>query len=325
MNARSREALAQSRRALQNPYAHIEELESSAALQASNPADSALLVAIRSSRRLMEDPYAYVDDDGFSGISNAAQSQDLSISTPRLTADPLPSQRGGSARTARRDVAAEVRRIHQEVWRRRSEFLQGNEAVDPVDLLDPAIALALLDFKSEYAVSLGTFRKGSQLIEVAGLIDRPNKRVQVSLELSPPVRRFTLAHELAHAVMHPHLSGVHRDRPLDGSALARDMNEWEADRFATLFLQPERLVRKHFRSRFGTERFELTEATIVALGGEAVCGAPGEIGLRALSRLLAGAERFDGRQFCSLAEQFQVSRETMAIRIEELRLIDTHE
>ena len=42
---------------------------------------------------------------------------------------------------------------------------------------------------------------------------------------------------------------------------------------------------------------------------------------RDLSRVLASAEQFDGRHFASLARQFCVSIEAMAIRLEELGLV----
>jgi hypothetical protein len=44
--------------------------------------------------------------------------------------------------------------------------------------------------------------------------------------------------------------------------------------------------------------------------------------LRQLSRVLASAEHYNGLQFNSLANQFRVTNEAMAIRLEELELLE---
>lgn len=317
-----RAALAKSRRALQNPYAHIEELETLTSSSAEIEPGDASPDAIRASRRLMEDPYAHVDEVGYSASARKerrVEGDTFTTGNTVPTKSPREVQRPPSLKP---DVADEVRRIHRLIWEHRNEIAGAVGGSDPIRLLDPEIALHLLGFKTEFVPELGTYRRGTTVIEVAGAIDRRSRLVRLSLKPTAYARRFTLAHELGHAVMHPQLSGLHRDRASDGSALARDGSELEADVFASLFLMPEKLVRSYFRGRFRSERFAFTQEAIIALGGEAVCATPGDLSLRAASRLLAGAGRFDGRQFLSLREEFQVSRETMAIRIEELDLID---
>jgi len=44
--------------------------------------------------------------------------------------------------------------------------------------------------------------------------------------------------------------------------------------------------------------------------------------LRQLARILASARSYNGRHFPSLADQFHASVEALAIRLEELALID---
>jgi Zn-dependent peptidase ImmA (M78 family) len=88
---------------------------------------------------------------------------------------------------------------------------------------------------------------------VAGIIDKDKKEVFISRRYPVAVRNFTAAHELGHAIMHQQ-SGLHRDKPIDGSAGGqRDPIEKEADYFAACFLMPEKLVCSVFKQRFPDE------------------------------------------------------------------------
>lgn len=85
---------------------------------------------------------------------------------------------------------------------------------------------------------------------------------------------------------------------------------------------PERLVRARFAGVFATDCFVLDEETVFALSR---CS-PSDFQkkcktLRDLSRTLANAEYYDDLRFVSLACQFRVSIEAMAIRLEELGLL----
>jgi Zn-dependent peptidase ImmA (M78 family) len=115
---------------------------------------------------------------------------------------------------------------------------------------------------------------------------------------------------------------VHRDRPADGPQQRRDPLEREADRFATFFLMPGRLVLIRFKATFAQDRFSLTNETAFALGGLSLDEARRKYPLkRSLSRALASADRFNGSSVTPLAAQFKVSVEAMAIRLEELGLL----
>ncbi len=120
---------------------------------------------------------------------------------------------------------------------------------------------------------------------------------------------------------------MHRDRPLDGSQVdrgGRDHIEIDADKFASFFLMPEKLLRTRFRRLFLCEKFTVNEATAFALdpSGKHQLLWRGKT-RRELARILAGSTSYNGQNFSSLAEQFKVSIEAMAIRIEELDLLDT--
>ena len=86
---------------------------------------------------------------------------------------------------------------------------------------------------------------------------------------------------------------------------------------------PERQVRAAFKTAFKAPVFVLNEETAFALtaGDLETLRATLNV-VRDLSRLLARTTQYDGVQFYSLAEQFGVSTETMAIRLEELRLVN---
>jgi hypothetical protein len=85
---------------------------------------------------------------------------------------------------------------------------------------------------------------------------------------------------------------------------------------------PPRLVAERFAAIFRSPPFTLSDDTAFALRGTGAHEAITRLRTtRDLSRALAGTERYDGRQVIPLAEQFGVSTETMAIRLEELGLL----
>lgn len=81
-------------------------------------------------------------------------------------------------------------------------------------------------------------------------------------KIAPPVitQNFTAAHELGHAVLHKQ-TVMHRDRPVDGSYnnKKRSLPELQADRFATHFLMPKKIVIEIFQELFQTDRFIIKE------------------------------------------------------------------
>lgn len=218
------------------------------------------------------------------------------------------------------DRASELRKI---IWRRRAELWEGSEVpADPTRLLDPEVALRLLGYNFSLVETLGTFSSAGKSYEVAGLLEAQPGRVSVSRQMRPDVRLFTAAHELGHVVLHPQLKEAHRDRPIDGSAVARTPIEREADKFASCYLMPAALVRDRFAVIFGKDQFFLTEETAFALFGADSNAARVKIKtLRDISMILSSAERYNGRSVTSLANQFHVSAIAMAIRLEELDML----
>jgi Zn-dependent peptidase ImmA (M78 family) len=310
------------RRRHQNPYAFIEYFD-----ERDEEARSSLAAAgvvgshLSTSRKVLEDPYAYLDGDG--GFSAASSD---GVATTHLDAPETSSIRPRSVdNTKRRYSDAEIEAVatvlQRRLWRERDQLWNGTPPTNPLEVLDIRKALGLAGYELTYEDGLGHDPRSH--IEVAGLIDRDAKVVKASLQFAEPsYQRFTLAHELGHAILHPDGGGIHRDRPLDGVTRSREPGEWEADRFATYFLMPGKLLRECFRQRFGTDCFMLTEDTAFALSRTTTDAVreknPTQ---RHFARTLAAAETYNARSFKSLAAQFGVSVGAMAIRLEELGLL----
>jgi Zn-dependent peptidase ImmA (M78 family) len=112
---------------------------------------------------------------------------------------------------------------------------------------------------------------------------------------------------------------------LDGSSggAPRIPVEAEADLFASYFLLPEKPLRKAFEQKFLTQRFVLDDDTAFALNSKSLNFVRSRCRtLRDLTRILADAEYYNGVRFDSLAKQFRVSIDAMAIRLEELGLVE---
>jgi Zn-dependent peptidase ImmA (M78 family) len=276
---------------------------------------------ITASRKALEDPYAYLDEEGaFSGVGVEAapasqRNEEPSSATPRSV-----QVNGKVRRYTNREIEAAATDLQRRLWRERDRLEEGVHPNNPLDVLDIRKALHLVGYELTFESGLG-YHPGSQ-IEVAGLIDRDVKVVKASLQFLEPYQTFTLAHELGHAVLHPDGGGIHRDRPLDGVTRARDAGEREADKFASYFLMPGKLLRERFYQCFGTYRFVLSDDTAFALA-RASSDAVREKNptQRHLARALASTESYNARSFQSLATQFRVSIGAMAIRLEELGLL----
>lgn len=217
-----------------------------------------------------------------------------------------------------------VRNLQIEVWENRHRIWKEKVPENKIDVLDPAVVFDCLGYHFEVAATLGHKETYNGIIEVAGYIDKSEMYAGVSAQFPPQTRNFTAAHELGHAFLHD-ASGLHRDRPLDGSSLQgpRPRVEREADKFASYFLMPEKIVRDVFADYFSTERFTINEDTAFALIGTSSESLKSRCRtLRDLARILASAEHYGGRFFNSIASRFHVSIEAMAIRLEELELLE---
>lgn len=218
-------------------------------------------------------------------------------------------------------IRAQARHLQLTLWNRRFELWGDDAPSDPIDVLQPAVALKVHGFDVESCASLGYADPGMRT-EVAGAIHRADAKVFVSAKYSFTAQNFTLAHELGHVLLHPHIDVKHREISKDGPGASSYWEEREADRFATEFLMPGKRVREEFSWRFGPGEFQLTDESAFLLCASTVdrllarFRAP-----RDLSKMLAEGFSFGGVSFPSLAKRFSVSGKAMAIRLDELGLV----
>lgn len=222
------------------------------------------------------------------------------------------------------DIEKTAKELQNILWKYRNAIWKKKKPETPREVLRPNVAIEkLLDYKIVRRNSLGMHNIYGDSVEVAGIIDNDNKAIGISEKFSNEVQNFTLAHELGHALLHKQ-TGLHRDKAIGSSGERRELIEMQADKFATYFLMPEKQVRKFFQEMFFMEKFNLNEDNVFALTG-------GSLNLfrskfktsRELSRIISSAESFYGTPFKSMAEVFNVSIETMAIRLEELDLVES--
>ncbi|QBG86651.1 ImmA/IrrE family metallo-endopeptidase [Xanthomonas oryzae] len=217
-------------------------------------------------------------------------------------------------------IEAQAKELQRAIWKKRTD-LGLSQNVHPIDVLDPQLAAELLGFDLTLHSSLGEMASGRRRVSVAGLIDQSARSIKIATDADPRVMRFTAAHEIGHAILHPDQTGLHRDQPLNGVRQARIRTELEADKFATYFLLPEKLLTEEFKSRF-LGVFALDEQTAFALLSKPIFEVIEALPtLRDVSRRLASSTYYNGSHFVSLSESFGVSIEAMAIRLEELKLV----
>lgn len=308
------------RKRLQNPYAFLNGEGAYAAVFVSaehqqnsiNTSD-----ALHQCRKLFENPYAHLNG---AGVFDAASEATVVKANLSLAVNMGP----GTGNAPQGYIERIVRQLHGNIWKKREDLWPNGVPADPVDMLDPSIALELFGYRFDMEEYLGEFRDSKGKSEVAGVLDRRSRKVKISRRLPRNTTRFTTAHELGHVILHEEMT-MHRDRPVEGAKnhrCTRDKVEIEADKFASLFLMPEKLVKARFRGVFGVDSFVLSEDAIFAFGQPDIRDSVEKCGsVRDLARCLAKAEQYNGRHVRSLADQFSVSIEAMAIRLEELGLV----
>ncbi len=227
------------------------------------------------------------------------------------------------SRYSRDEIIEVTRNLHSEIWLNRAQIWPNAQISHPIDILNPEAAFRIHGYSFEEVTSLGTHLIDGNSVEVAGYVDNQSKEARISKKFDVPVRRFTSAHELGHAILHGDAI-LFRDRALDGGPPGSDRNntEREADQFAACFLMPEVQVRDLFAAKFGKEVFEPDQNSAFALGFPGLSSMNEKLrSLRDLTLQLASADVFAGQATRSLCEVFGVSPLAMAIRLEVLSLV----
>jgi len=302
------------RKKLGNPYAFINgdgEIDTVSAPQVNGVYDA---------RKKLQNQYAYLDGEGgYSHWHNVTPNFNKLINIQDVLG--LKSKK---SKYSKYEIEKIVTSLQRTMWKQRQDLGLEEKDIGPLDIINPSLALHSVGYETELKDTLGQFSGNGELYEIAGIINNDDRSVQISRRFSPEIRNFTAAHELGHAILHDG-NGLHRDRALDGSQANRtkDQREQEADTFSAYFLMPAKQVRKAFEKMFKTSCFTLTDDTAFALTSGTLESIQNECrSLRDLSRLVASTERYNGIAYKSLAKQFNVSIEALAIRLEELKLVE---
>ena len=223
----------------------------------------------------------------------------------------------------RESVNRAVRKLHRDIWRHRREIWPKDVPSDPVELLDPQKAAMLLGYEYKVLPEILDWPPGQQS-GIGGMVDPIRKLIAVSEKWGSEYMRFTGAHELGHVLLHEPTKQL-REAPMDGSKLALNQTEREANWFAAEFLMPPNLVRAKFAERFGEPPLTVNESVAFHLDAsdpEEIIRSEPERLIRE-SALATCRKDFNQQHIVPLHEQFKVSVKAMTIRIRELGLVRT--
>lgn len=112
---------------------------------------------------------------------------------------------GGLADSVRSntDIEKIVRQLQNILWVQQDKIWKNENFDNPLLLLKPDVVLKKV---MEYAYSepdtLGSYQHGNDRFEIAGLIDKEKRSVQVSKRFPKETQLFTAAHELGHAILY---------------------------------------------------------------------------------------------------------------------------
>lgn len=227
----------------------------------------------------------------------------------------------GKSKITHEEIETLARRIQNALWTYRELIWTAKPPKNQLGVLKAEKVIELLKYAFHKVETLGVNEHNE---EIAGVINNEECTITISSMYRPDVINFTTAHELGHALMHNGLE-LHRDIPLDGSdpISPRALEEVQADKFAAVFLMPKKVVAELFFEQFQMNKFVVNDETAFSLIRGSVSNLKRKVKTkRDLSRIIASCEYYNFKSFKSLASIFQVSTEAMAIRLEELGLIE---
>ncbi|HEX4964531.1 MAG TPA: ImmA/IrrE family metallo-endopeptidase [Thermoanaerobaculia bacterium] len=234
------------------------------------------------------------------------------------------------------EIPGAARKLRQAVERYKHDLWE-SPPLDPIDRLDPMKiphpTLNTLNVRLELPEEIPPVESdraiGNFPLRVGSRVDSATNQITVARSLSEPVFRFTLAHAIAHRVLHTHepfLSDSPRmagDRNLSGPMTL----DQEANLFAEELLMPSSLVRSFFRRihKEGSLRDREPDASLVSWLSQGIdhLVTVEELILRGRDYLaLLVAEYVPwGEPSFSLAKRFQVAPLAMSIRLQRLHLV----
>ena len=94
----------------------------------------------------------------------------------------------------RKSAKQAARELHKRIWRERNRIWGNQVPLDPIEMLDPRVAIELLGYAYESVPEIGPWPPDKHHA-LAGEVDPGRKQVTVSEQFGPQAARFTAAHE----------------------------------------------------------------------------------------------------------------------------------
>lgn len=204
---------------------------------------------------------------------------------------------------------------------------QAGRSTEPDDFypVDVEVVADLAGWTINKVASLGVTCDDDR--PVAAVSDFARRVIQVGVDdTTPEFRRFSIAHELGHVLLHAHLRRPHHEMlrvsPLRERGFPppppRPLPERQADRFAVELLLPPRAVTRRFESLF-----TCTHLLTNSANARSICRAAGRdssgVILKDFAKLVASYSPESTVR--SLATFFGVSTTAMGHRLTDLQLV----
>lgn len=227
--------------------------------------------------------------------------------------------------TRQAEISNAARALLNELWLKRDQIWNPPPTLETlIPVRTDVIVRSLLGIRLEEPEAIAPESTGA---EIAGFIDREEGRIVVAQKYRCEWRRFTMAHEIGHWVLHPQMR-LRRERPLTGAERAngsRPAEEQEADLFAAELVMPRKPLTTYFQQHFGRPVSDAASSELISWlsrGDRRV----NEIEFRRSRRFRAMVVSQTSCcgptiPFPPLAARFEVSATAMAIRLEDLGLV----
>lgn len=227
--------------------------------------------------------------------------------------------------------------LHRFLEHRRSELaIDAAQRILPSQFfpVDVRVLIQLAGWKVEQVSMVG---HTSTYEPVAARCSKPEKTITLLSTLPDEVKRYTLAHELGHALLHaeiPDCNGGSLPRVmsmLSASSRGRGNDfgplEREAEIFARELLMPEKAVRHHFRQLFRVDKIDASSGFAAQFAqaprdkgrGRSSFGV--ENARKQRKEVAEALATWRGSPDACLAEFFGVSRAAMASRLIGFQLV----
>lgn len=225
-------------------------------------------------------------------------------------------------------IRQEARKLVIEYWRRAQSRAGKPLTAFAVLPIEPrVIATDVLGLVFEEPYEIGSVPAPNwNRIDVAGQLNRAEKKIVVASRLPPQVKRFTGAHEIGHFVLHRGADNL-RENPMTEAAIRspfRPPREREADLFAAELLMPSKALEDAFSSLFGlpVDGNRIDEGQAFCLMGEKMTASE-LMRLAPIDRakLIAEACSLTSKHNRSLADIFNVSSSAMGYQLLDTGLV----